>query len=244
MKKQVPNIITLLNLLSGIVAIYSILSLKNLQLGALFIIIGAVFDFFDGMMARLLCVSSPIGKELDSLSDVITFGVAPSFIAMSLLQNEFGTNFITFVPLFMAMMSSFRLAKFNLDARQTTSFIGLPTPANALIWLSIPLVGFLSENGVSVWFISGDNGRFFACLYSILSSSYFILPICLICSWLLVSEIPMFSLKFHDLKWQNNRLRFTFLLISLVFLLLLYFAAVPFIIIMYIILSIIDNKKS
>lgn len=225
MKKQIPNIITLLNLLCGIIAIVEVLYFKNMVAGSLFIVLGAVFDFFDGMTARLLRVSSPIGKELDSLSDVVTFGVAPSMIAMSLMLEVKDSIFAT-IPLFMALFSSYRLAKFNLDTRQTENFIGLATPANAFFWLSIPLIS-LQER--------------FLHIYEIMSCPYFIIPISIIMSLLLVAEIPMFSLKFHNFKWADNKIRFIFLVSSLILLVVLQFVAIPIIIILYIILSIINN---
>lgn len=240
MRKQIPNIITLLNLLCGVLSIFSLLYLHKPVLASLFIILGAVFDFFDGMTARLLKVSSPIGKELDSLSDVVSFGVAPSFIACYTLASTGCNMFVSVIPLLMALLSSYRLAKFNLDIRQTDNFIGLATPANAFIWLSIPLIHFLSEKSVSLWFLQ-DNGEFFSFLYNILSSVYFIVPISLICCWLLVAEIPMFSLKFHSLRWADNKIRFVFIIVSVSLLILFYWGAIPMIILLYIVLSIINN---
>ncbi|MBQ7985266.1 MAG: CDP-diacylglycerol--serine O-phosphatidyltransferase [Bacteroidales bacterium] len=240
MRKQIPNIITLLNLFCGIESIFQLLYFDNPFLASVFIILGAVFDFFDGMTARLLKVSSPIGKELDSLSDVVTFGVAPSLIAGYTLVVT-GYDGIAVIPaIIMALMSSYRLAKFNLDVRQTDSFIGLATPANAFIWLSIPLVDYLAQNNVSLWFLQ-DGGVFFSKYYRFLSSPYFIVAGACVCSVLLVSEIPMFSLKFHNLKFGDNKLRYVFLAISAVLFVLLYFGAIPIIIIMYIILSIFNN---
>ena len=240
MKRQIPNIITLLNLLCGILSVFELLYFHNFVAASCFIVLGAVFDFFDGMTARLLHVSSPIGKELDSLSDVVTFGVAPSLIAFMLLnpvtiiyegcpdapdKTEI-INYWAFVPLLMALFSSYRLAKFNLDTRQADSFIGLATPANAFLWLGIPLIDLQSR---------------FHVLYDIMITPYFIVPVSIIMCVFLVSEIPMFSLKFHNLKWRDNKVRFIFLILSAVLLVLLQFAAIPMIIILYIILSIINN---
>ncbi len=147
MKKHIPNTITCCNLVSGCIAIVSAIN-GSPELALLWIIIGAVFDFFDGMSARLLGVSSPIGKELDSLADVVTFGVAPSTIIFHQLSvmvyPEFLTSLHEYIPycaFIMAAFSALRLAKFNLDERQTTSFIGLPTPANALFWGSLIVGG-------------------------------------------------------------------------------------------------------
>ncbi|MGP1514696.1 MAG: CDP-diacylglycerol--serine O-phosphatidyltransferase [Bacteroidales bacterium] len=239
-RKQIPNIITLLNLFCGIESILHLLYFQNMVMSALFIVLGAVFDFLDGMVARLLKVSSPMGKELDSLSDVVTFGVSPSLIVVYILMENGYNKFWLLPAIVMALMSAYRLAKFNLDNRQTDSFIGLATPANAFVWLSIPLVGYLGEKQVPLWFLS-DNGEFFQSYYKILSSPYFIIPILMFCCLLLVAELPMFSLKFHNLSWIDNKVRFVFIISSLLLLLLFYFGAIPMIIILYIILSVINN---
>lgn len=202
MKKHIPNAITCCNLLSGcaatLVACHAPLT-GNYTLALLLIVLGAVFDFFDGMTARLLHVSSPIGKELDSLADVVTFGVAPSCMVFACLQQMVNTHHLCpalpFVALLMAAFSALRLAKFNLDTRQTTSFLGLPTPANALFWGAL-VVGSHDKLLSSPWYTLAV-----------------ILMVLLFCG-LLVSEIPMFSLKFHNLRWADNRLRFSFLVAS------------------------------
>lgn len=242
MKKQIPNTITLLNLLCGIVSIIMLLYYNNPFVASMFIILGAIFDFFDGMMARLLKVSSPIGKELDSLSDVVSFGVAPSLIAfyyvrISALPNDL-QNILCWIPLLMAMMSSYRLAKFNLDERQTSSFIGLPTPANAMLWLSLPLLEY------------ADSKEFYSIipafsewLVTYLPSAYFILPVCLITSFLLVCERPMFSLKFHNLKWKENKIRFIFLILVVALIALFNLRAIPMIICLYILMSLLCYKQ-
>ena len=240
-KKQIPNTITLLNLLCGVVSIIFLFEFGNPFLCSIMIILGAVFDFFDGMLARLLKVSSPIGKELDSLSDVVTFGVAPSLIAFFYVRQSgiCGSEWLCFVPLLMAMMSSFRLAKFNLDERQTSSFIGLPTPANALLWLSIPLMQYAEENS---WYSISHVVSDFA--FSALSSPYFILPFSLIMSVLLVCELPMFSLKFHNLQWQSNKVRFLFLILSVLLLIGFNVYAIPMILVAYILISILVRQKN
>src|SRR5574344_2810294 len=158
-RKHIPNSITLLNLLCGILSIYTLYKTESLILPSLFIIIGALLDFCDGLSARLLKVSSNIGKELDSLADVVTFGVAPSMIATNLLLIQ-SPNYpflqifhriICYIPLVIAVMSCYRLAKFNIDTRQTSSFIGLPTPANALVWISIPVISYCAFNDTYLW---------------------------------------------------------------------------------------------
>ncbi|MDD4068288.1 MAG: CDP-alcohol phosphatidyltransferase family protein, partial [Bacteroidales bacterium] len=157
-RKHIPNSITLLNLLCGILSIYTLYKTESLVLPSLFIIIGALLDFCDGLSARLLKAYSNIGKELDSLADVVTFGVAPSLIVVDLLQEFYRLNpilssysFVVFIPLLMALMSAYRLAKFNIDERQTSGFIGVPTPANALIWISLPVIYYLESNSIHLW---------------------------------------------------------------------------------------------
>ena len=194
MKKHIPNTITCLNLISGCVATYWAF-LGDYRMALLFIIIGAVFDFFDGMVARLLHVSSPIGKELDSLADDITFGFAPSSIIFSYLSqfSILNSQLMPFLAFVMAAFSALRLAKFNLDERQALGFIGLPTPANALFWGA--LIGGLHGN--QIYF----EGIEWCVIIGMLISSY-----------LLVSEIPMFALKFKTWGWKGNEIKYIFLL--------------------------------
>lgn len=199
--RNIPNTLTCGNLVSGCIA--TVFALQgDAQLALLWIVMGAVFDFFDGMSARLLGVSSPIGKELDSLADDVTFGVAPAAMVFAELKvmdyPPFLADIATFVPYFafvMAAFSALRLAKFNLDTRQTTSFIGLPTPANALFWGSL-LVTRLD------W----------------IESSSLMVPVVLamvcVSSWLMVAEIPMFALKFKQWGWKGNEVRYLFIAFS------------------------------
>ena len=232
MKKHIPNTITCLNLISGCIATYWAF-LGDYEMALLFIIIGAVFDFFDGMSARLLHISSPIGKELDSLADCITFGFAPSAIVFSymasihagirclsplelpflVLVGQAGTAVIAFV---MAAFSALRLAKFNLDERQTMGFIGLPTPANALFWGSI-IVGSGEWSHLPMVIVVG-------------------VPVS---CYLLVSEIPMFALKFKTWGWKGNEVKYLFLLTSIPLLLLFGISGLAAVIAWYLILSII-----
>ena len=194
----------------------------------LFIIIGAVFDFFDGMSARLLGVSSPIGKELDSLADDITFGFAPSAIVFSFLSSLTANSQmpIAFLAFIMAAFSALRLAKFNLDERQALGFIGLPTPANALFWGSL-VVG------------AGDWMRSAPFIGSNLS--LVILAGVFISCWLLIAEIPMFALKFKTWGWKGNEVKYIFLLTCIPLLLLLGVSGLAAIIAWYVILSVINN---
>ena len=199
--RNIPNAITCGNLVSGCIATVHALA-GEAQLALVWIIIGAVFDFFDGMSARLLGVSSPIGKELDSLADDVTFGVAPAAIVYAQLCGMDCPGPLAplepYVPYFafvMAAFSALRLAKFNLDTRQATSFIGMPTPANALFWGSL-LVSRVDWIESSPWM-----------------TPVLLLMICL-SSWLMVSEIPMFALKFKHWGLKGNGLRYSFIAFS------------------------------
>lgn len=227
MKKHIPNTITCLNLISGCIATYwAFCGVSYLAL--LFIIIGAAFDFFDGMTARLLHVSSPIGKELDSLADCITFGFAPSAMVFTLLSGAACPSWLTpiafYVPFFafvMAAFSALRLAKFNLDERQAMGFIGLPTPANALFWGSLIV-------GCDEW---------------LQSAVLFTLCLVVVSSYLLVSEIPMFALKFKTWGWKGNEIKYIFLLTCIPLLLLLKVSGLAAIIAWYVTLSVVNNMN-
>lgn len=222
-KKHIPNTITCCNLISGCIATTFAFA-GNPKMAMFWIIMGAVFDFFDGMVARLLKVSSPIGKELDSLADDVTFGVAPSAIVFSelfTLQYPVLQGLQTYIPycaFLIAAFSALRLAKFNLDDRQTTSFIGLPTPANALFWGSFIIGGHT--------FI--ENFRWGVPLILIM--------ICLSC-YLLVAEFPMFALKFKKWSWKGNEVKYIFILSCIPMLLFLGYSAFSAIIAWYVILS-------
>ena len=225
MKKHIPNTITCCNLISGCIATY-LAFMGNFQTALLFIIIGAVFDFFDGMVARLLHVSSPIGKELDSLADDITFGFAPSAIVFEYLRPE--TELLPFLVFIMAAFSALRLAKFNLDERQAMGFIGLPTPANALFWGSL-IVG-AGEWMKTAPFIASNlslvvlAGVFFSC-------------------YLLVSEIPMFALKFKTWGWKGNDIKYIFLITCIPMLAMLGIGGLAAVIAWYVTLSIVNNAQ-
>lgn len=228
-KKHIPNTITCCNLVSGCVAIAYAFS-GNVELSFTWIIIGAVFDFFDGMSARLLNVSSPIGKELDSLADVVTFGVAPSTILFSELSVmsypailEPLRPILPFTAYIMAAFSALRLAKFNLDERQTLGFIGLPTPANALLWGSLII-------GAGKW------------LEATPFMVFFLLGGILISSWLMVSEIPMFALKFKEWGWKGNQVKYIFLLTCIPLLAIFGLTGLAIIIAWYVIISYIIKK--
>ena len=228
-KKHIPNTITCCNLVSGCVAIAYAFS-GNIELSFTWIIIGAVFDFFDGMSARLLNVSSPIGKELDSLADIVTFGVAPSTILFSELSVmsypailEPLRSILPFTAYIMAAFSALRLAKFNLDERQALGFIGLPTPANALFWGSLII-------GAGKW------------LEATPFMVFFLLGGILISSWLMVSEIPMFALKFKEWGWKGNQVNYIFLLTCIPLLAIFGLTGLAIIIAWYVIISYIIKK--
>lgn len=229
--KHIPNTLTSCNLISGCIAIVFALS-ANYTMALTFIVVGAVFDFFDGMSARLLGVSSPIGKELDSLADVVTFGVAPSSMIYTLMLtlsksgwNETLAFAIPYVAFVMAAFSALRLAKFNLDERQTTSFIGLPTPANALFWGAL-IVG--NEN------VFDENSYYI----------YLLIILVFVSSWLLVAEIPMFALKFKHWGWRDNKVKYVFLISCLPILLIFGISGISVIIAWYICLSFLTTKKN
>lgn len=225
-KKHIPNTITCCNLISGCIATYYAFQ-AAFELALLFIVIGAVFDFFDGMVARMLHVSSPIGKELDSLADDITFGFAPSAIVFEYLRPE--TELLPFIVFIMAAFSALRLAKFNLDERQALGFIGLPTPANALFWGA--LITGAGEWMKSAPFI-GSN------------LSLVILAGVFVSCWLLIAEIPMFALKFKYWGWKGNEIKYLFILSCVPLLLLLGITGFAAIIAWYIILSVATTKKT
>lgn len=229
--RNIPNSITCCNLISGCIATYNAF-LGDIRMALLWIIVGAVFDFFDGMSARLLKVSSPIGKELDSLADDITFGFAPSsiiFYELSIMEYPSELLMLKpYLPYFafvMAAYSALRLAKFNLDERQSLGFIGLPTPANALFW-----------------------GALFVGAQNFMESTAYMLPvvllmICVSCR-LLIAEVPMFALKFKQWGWKGNEVKYIFLISCLPLLMVFGITAFSVIIAWYVVLSIVVNLRN
>ena len=229
MKKHIPNTITCLNLISGCIATYYAFQGSYME-ALLFIVIGAVFDFFDGMTARLLHVSSPIGKELDSLADDITFGFAPSAMVFSFLSSfHIHLPFVPFLAFVIAAFSALRLAKFNLDERQALGFIGLPTPANALFWGSL----IVSLN-FRTWFEPYQLPEFWL---------YVVLALIPVSCYLLVSEISMFALKFKTWGWKGNEVKYIFLLTCIPLLLLLQVSGIAVIIAWYVVLSVVTGWR-
>lgn len=228
--RNFPNALTCCNLISGCIAVKFALE-GNPRLAFLFIIIGAVFDFFDGFAARKLKVSSSIGKELDSLADVITFGLAPSAMVFDMLristvpESMFGAAEIyPYTAFVMAAFSALRLAKFNLDSRQTTSFIGLPTPANALFWGSAAC----SVNAA----LLASPAAVYAIIFMVFATSA-----------LLVSEIPMFALKFKNFTFKDNKVRYVFLVVSLAFIIAFGIGGFAVAILWYLMLSLLTEKR-
>ncbi|WP_373522924.1 CDP-diacylglycerol--serine O-phosphatidyltransferase [Aquiflexum sp.] len=220
MKKHIPNALTSANLLCGMIGIVYVLN-GEINYVAYFIFLAALFDFLDGFVARILKVSSEIGKQLDSLADLVTFGVLPAFILFKTVESNTDIWFLPFLVLVVAVFSAVRLAKFNIDERQSDRFIGVPTPANALLISTIP---FLSE-----------RLPFFE---PYLNNPYILIGLAFLMSYLLVAELPLIALKFKDYSISNNIFRYLVIGASLIFLIVLGIAGIPFAIISYIALSI------
>ena len=226
-KKNIPNTVTCLNLFSGCIACVMAFEARY-ELALLFIILSSVFDFFDGMLARALNAHSIIGKDLDSLADDVSFGFAPSAIVFSLFKEMYypaSMEFIApYLPYAAFLISVFSALRLNNDTRQTTSFVGLPVPANALFWASL---------------VAGAHDI-------LISESchpvYLFILVCLF-SWLLVAEIPMFSLKFKNLSWNDNKTSFTFLIVCIPFLVFLGISSFAAIVVWYILLSLFTRKS-
>jgi CDP-diacylglycerol--serine O-phosphatidyltransferase len=224
-RKHIPNALTSCNLLSGCVGIVAVFE-GSLELAVYMIWLAAVFDFFDGFAARVLKVSSPIGGELDSLADMVTFGVLPAAIVYKMLQQPGLSPLIPYLAFVIAVFSALRLAKFNVDTRQSSSFIGLPTPANALFISSLPLI--LEYSQLPVQFIL---------------EPWFLLGAVFILSFLLVAELPLFALKFKSFGWEENKLKYIFLITSVVLVFLFKFVAIPLIIALYVLLSLFNRTE-
>lgn len=228
--KHIPNTLTSMNLFSGCVACLFAFE-QQYWFASITIMIAALFDFFDGFAARMLNAYSPIGKELDSLADVVSFGVAPSMMLFSLLTEwqpgwrVASIDLFPYLSFLIAVFSGIRLAKFNVDTRQTTSFLGLPVPANALFWCALI-----------------TDGRQW--LELIPHAELLILVLILVSSWILISEIPMFSLKFKHFGWDENRLRYLFLVLAVLTICLTGLTGLALTILLYILLSIYNNYRS
>lgn len=212
------------NLLCGCIGL--VMALRgHLETAAWLIGLAAVLDFGDGFVARLVNVSGPFGKELDSLADVVTFGVLPATIVFQLCWfQELGS--ISYAAFLIAVLSALRLANFNIDTRQSESFIGLPVPANAMLIAAFPLMGRYQPQFDAIWQNDIALGMMIAF------------------SFMLVSEVPLFALKFKSFRWADNRVKFLFLIASLLLLLFLQFAGIPLIILLYIIVSLFSNERT
>ena len=234
MRFNLPNTLTCFNLLSGCIA--AVMAFRNhLDYAAYFIFLSAFFDLLDGLAARKWSSNSDFGKELDSLADVVSFGFVPGAIMFKLLQHsemdsyfhsEIIISILQFFPFIITVFSALRLAKFNIDTRQSNSFIGLPVPANALVIVSLPLI------------LNQFAGRF----DSVILNPFFIFIISFTFSLLMVSELPLFSMKFKTLGFHENRYQYILLLISVIAFPIFLFAAIPLIIILYILLSVLQNN--
>jgi len=225
-KQYIPNTLTSLNLASGMAGILFVLN-GQLDYGAYWIFLAAVFDFLDGFVARILKVSSEIGKQLDSLADMVTFGILPAFILYAMVESNTENAYLPFSAFLIGIFSALRLAKFNIDLRQSDRFIGVPTPANALLISTLP---FLSEK-------SELFGKF-------LANPFVLVGIGIVMSFLLVAELPLIALKFKDFSFSNNLFRYSVIISSVISLILLGIAGIPFAIIMYIALSFIEALVS
>jgi len=239
--KHIPNTLTLANLLCGSVACILTIIKAPINYILILLLCSLIFDFFDGFAARLTKVSGPFGKELDSLADVVTFGVLPGLLMFIMLGgddfytrlNNLTSGFVyngyiiglfPFFGLLITLFSAIRLANFNLDEDQSYYFKGLPTPANTLFIFSL-------------YYIHQNHS------FSLLNNIWFLLFITALSCYLLVSNIPLLALKFKNLKWKDNSLIFSFLIICLILLIFLKISAIPILILIYILLSIIFRKK-
>jgi len=246
LRKHIPNSITVLNLLCGSIAtIFAVQG--NLVMAAIFVGLGIFFDFFDGLAARMLNVKSELGLQLDSLADMITSGVVPGIVMFQLFRKalpryeatavdweagndllEWNFPVLALFGLLVTAASGYRLAKFNIDDRQTDSFIGLPTPANALLIISLPLILIFQPQPD---------------LVDIILNPWFLVALTLFSAFMLNAEIPLFALKFANWSFADNKLRYFFLIYCLILIFLIHFAAIPVIIVSYVILSMLSNRR-
>jgi CDP-diacylglycerol--serine O-phosphatidyltransferase len=247
MKKHIPNLLTLGNLFCGTIA--TILAVQgDFVTAGLFVVIGIFLDFFDGFAARLLNVSGELGKQLDSLADMVTSGVVPGIIMFNLLyqssfknldtqfidqgispviiSNDYVLSWTSYIGLLLTLGAGYRLAKFNIDTRQSESFIGLPTPAMSLFVISLPLI---QEYATNAW------------VQDLISNNYFLIAVTLVLTYLMNAEIPLFSLKFKEYALKNNLVKYLFLVISLLLIVTLNFISIPIIIILYVLLSVVQE---
>lgn len=246
LKRHIPNIVTLLNLFCGsIAAIFAVYN--NFVAAAVFVFLGIFFDFFDGLLARKLNVQSPLGVQLDSLADMVTSGLVPGIVMFKLLSLSVGTShfielsewstniqwseikvsWIPLIGLLITLASAYRLAKFNIDEEQQSYFKGLPTPANTLLIISLPLILEYQDSDL---------------MNSIIINQWFLIGLTLLSCYLLNSNIKLFALKFKHFGFKDNAVRYVFIVLTLILLVLLQFAAIPLIIMMYVLLSLVSSQ--
>lgn len=246
MKKYIPNFVTLLNLFCGCIAVIYAVN-NNFVTAVLFVFLGIFFDFFDGLLARKLNVQSALGVQLDSLADMITSGLVPGIIMFKLLafsvdapdkvlMQEWSSGFqfstiyiapVALIGLCITLASAYRLAQFNIDEDQQSYFKGLPTPANTLLIISLPLIVEFQNNSI---------------FNALISNQWFLIGVTIISCYLLNSKLKLFALKFKNFSFKDNVFRYTLVVMSVILMLLFHFIAIPLIIILYITLSIIKNS--
>lgn len=230
--KHLPNILTLINLLCGSIAVIFVTN-SNFVIASIFVFLGIFFDFFDGFAARKLHVQSELGLQLDSLADVITSGLVPGLIVYKLLESaSLSWGHIAVMPFMgfsITLASAYRLAKFNIDDDQQTFFKGLPTPANALLVVSLPLILEFQNNDT---------------INALILNQWFLIVFTACSCYLLNSNIKLFALKFKDYSFGTNATRYIFIILCVLLLLILKFVAIPIIILLYIIMSVLDNRTA
>lgn len=240
-KKYIPNLLTLGNLLCGTIA--TIFAIKgDFFATAILVMLGILFDFFDGFAARMLKVQGELGKQLDSLADMVTSGVVPGIVMMQMLVNaldidavgyfgvdEYGAtgSNLPYLGLLLTLGAGYRLAKFNIDERQSDSFIGVPTPAMSLFVISLPLIAQFDKESFLIGFIENQ---------------YFLILITILFTYLMNAEIPLFSLKFKNFYFKDNVIKYVFLTLSIILIITLKIVAIPMIILSYVVLSIVNNS--
>ncbi len=230
MVKQIPNALTLLNVFCGSCALVSIQNGRYTE-GVIFLIVALVADFFDGFAARLLNIHSDMGKELDSLADMVSFGVVPGMILYKLIKTSdlvsaFEQSYLPLLAFVVTVFSCYRLAKFNLDTRQTTGFMGLATPANTIFFIGILLIKQNELEGLD----------------ALVANKAFLYALIPLSSFLLVSEIPMFSFKFKGIGWVGNEIRYIFAAIAIALLVLMREAAISLLIVVYVSINVVFNQ--
>lgn len=246
LKRHIPNLFTLTNLFCGSLAIIYLLreglSAPTILFVAFAVCVALICDFLDGFAARSLKVDSKLGLQLDSLADMVTFGLLPGIILFLCIQHVGHDTIWSVSGLIVTLFSALRLAKFNIDERQSEGFIGLPTPANAILILALAMTMLSLETSMSLQGFLGDS--FKDGLFGFLRYPAFWILFSFLSSFLLNAELPLLALKFKDFSWNNNQSRFILILISILFILFLGFKGIPFIIIFYFIISILENRKT